>query len=218
MCLDYRHQGFGMTFSTWALFAITEGALCFVPGPAVLLVVAQGLAQGGRASIWANLGILTGNTIYFALSAAGLGAVLLASYDVFFAIKWIGAAYLVWLGVTAFFGKSSTLSVSAVREWPSPLRMLMNGVVLQLANPKAILFFTALLPQFIDPAEPLLLQFFILAVTSVVLEFFVLLGYGMLAGRAAVAAQRPELTRWINRVSGSLLVAAGVGMAALRRG
>src|SRR5262245_28617380 len=158
-----------MSFSTWALFAITEGALCFVPGPAVLLVVAQGLARGGRASIWANLGILAGNTIYFALSAAGLGAVLLASYDVFFAIKWIGAAYLVWLGVTAFFGRSSTLSVSAARERPSGFRMLANGIVLQLANPKAILFFTALLPQFIDPAEPLLPQFFVLAVTSVVL-------------------------------------------------
>jgi homoserine/homoserine lactone efflux protein len=90
-------------------------------------------------------------------------------------------------------------------------------MVLQLANPKAILFFTALLPQFIDPTHPLVPQFVILAVTSVVLEFVVLLGYGMLAGRAAVAAQRPELTRWINRASGSLLIAAGVGMAALRR-
>jgi homoserine/homoserine lactone efflux protein len=206
-----------MTFSTWLLFAITEGALCFVPGPAVLLVIAQGLAQGGRTSIWANLGILTGNTIYFALSAAGLGGVLLASYEVFFLIKWVGAAYLVWLGVTAFFGKSSTLSVNAARERPPGLRMLLNGMVLQLANPKAILFFTALLPQFIDPTHPLVPQFVILAVTSVVLEFVVLLGYGMLAGRAAVAAQRPELTRWINRASGSLLIAAGVGMAALRR-
>ena len=206
-----------MTWTTWALFALTEGVLCLVPGPAVLLVVAQGLAQGGRASIFANLGILTGNTVYFALSAAGLGAVLLSSYEVFFAIKWLGAAYLVWLGVTAFFGKSSTLSVTAARERPRPLRMLVNGAVLQLANPKAILFFTALLPQFIDPAEPLLMQFVILAVTSVVLEFLVLLGYGMLAGKAAVAAQCPELTRWINRVSGSLLVAAGIGMAAIRR-
>jgi homoserine/homoserine lactone efflux protein len=207
-----------MSWTTWALFAVTEAALCFVPGPAVLLVIAQGLAQGGRASIWANLGILTGNAIYFALSAAGLGAILLASYDVFFAIKWIGAAYLVWLGVTAFFGKSSTLSVKPARDRPHPLRMLLNGVVLQLANPKAILFFTALLPQFIDPGRPLLPQFVILAVTSVVIEFAVLLGYGVLAGRAATAASRPELTRWINRVSGSLLVAAGVGLAALKRG
>jgi homoserine/homoserine lactone efflux protein len=207
-----------MTWSTWALFALTEGALCLVPGPAVLLVIAQGLARGGRASVWANLGILTGNTIYFALSAIGLGAVLLASYEVFFAIKWIGAAYLIWLGVTAFFGKSSTLSVNAARERPRPFRMLINGAVLQLANPKAILFFTALLPQFIDPAEPLLAQFVILAATSVVIEFFVLLGFGVLAGRAAVAAQRPELTCWINRASGSLLIAAGVGLAALKRG
>jgi homoserine/homoserine lactone efflux protein len=206
-----------MTWTTWALFAMTEGALCLVPGPAVLLVVAQGLAQGARASIWANLGILTGNTIYFALSATGLGAVLLASYDVFFAIKWLGAAYLVWLGISAFFGRASTLSVTAARERSRPLKMLTHGVVLQLANPKAILFFTAFLPQFIDPAEPLLPQFLILAVTSVVIEFFVLLAYGALAGRAAVAATRPELTRWINRVSGSLLVAAGIGMAALRK-
>lgn len=206
-----------MPFSTWALFALTEGALCLVPGPAVLLVIAQGLAQGGRASIFANLGILAGNTIYFALSAAGLGAVLMASWEVFFAIKWIGAAWLVWLGVTAFFGKSSTLSVTAARQRPRPVKMLLNGAVLQLANPKAILFFTALLPQFIDPAAPLLAQFLILAVTSVVIEFLVLLGYGTLAGRAAVAAQRPELTRWINRVSGSLLVAAGVGLAAIRK-
>jgi homoserine/homoserine lactone efflux protein len=206
-----------MTWTTWALFALTEGALCLVPGPAVLLVVAQGLARGGRASIWVNLGILTGNTIYFALSATGLGAVLLASYDVFFAIKWLGAAYLVWLGISAFFGRASTLSVTAARERSRPLKMLTHGVVLQLANPKAILFFTAFLPQFIDPAEPLLPQFLILAVTSVVIEFFVLLAYGALAGRAAVAATRPELTRWINRVSGSLLVAAGIGMAALRK-
>jgi homoserine/homoserine lactone efflux protein len=206
-----------MTFSTWVLFALTEGVLSLVPGPAVLLVVAQGLAQGGRASVFANLGILTGNAIYFALSAAGVGAVLLASYEVFFAIKWIGAAYLVWLGVTAFLGKSSTLSVTAARDRPRPLRMLINGAVLQLANPKAILFFTALLPQFIDPAEPLLAQFVILAVTSVIIEFLVLLGYGMLAGSAAVAAQRPGLTRWINRLSGSLLIAAGIGMAAIRR-
>ena len=207
-----------MTWSTWALFAVTEAALCFVPGPAVLLVVAQGLAQGARASIWPNLGILTGNTIYFALSAAGLGAVLLASYDVFLAIKWAGAAYLVWLGVSAFFGKSSTLSVNAARERPRGLRMLANGVVLQLANPKAILFFTAFLPQFIDPGEALVPQFVILAITSVVIEFFVLLAYGSLAGRAATAAARPNLARWINRASGSLLVAAGIGMAALRRG
>src|SRR5262249_49718047 len=152
-----------------------------------LLVIAQGLTQGGRASVWANLGILTGNTIYFALSAAGLGAVLLASHEIFLAIKGIGAAYLVWLGITAFFGKSATLSINAARERPPAYRMWLNGVALQLANPKAILFFVALLPQFTDPAEPLLLQFVILTVTSVVIEFFVLLGYGTLAGMAANA-------------------------------
>ena len=87
------------------------------------------------------------------LSATGLGAVLLASYDVFFAIKWVGAAYLVWRGVSAFFGRSATLSVP-VDGVPDRrgARMLADGFLLQVANPKALVFFTALLPQLIDPA------------------------------------------------------------------
>ena len=93
----------------WIVFAVTETALCLTPGPAVLLVLSQALTRGTRASLWSNAGILAGNTFYFLLSATGLGAVLLASYDVFFAIKWLGAAYLVWLGVRAFFGRSATL-------------------------------------------------------------------------------------------------------------
>src|SRR5205085_8411867 len=91
-----------MTLETWVLFTLTEAALCVTPGPAVLLVLSQGLTRGTRASVAANLGILTGNACYFALSATGLGAVLVASYEVFSLIRWLGAAYLVWLGISAF--------------------------------------------------------------------------------------------------------------------
>jgi homoserine/homoserine lactone efflux protein len=201
-----------MTLGTWTLFAVTETALCFTPGPAVLLVLSQGLTRGTRPSVWANLGILTGNASYFALSATGLGAVLLASYELFSAIRWLGAAYLVWLGVSAFFGRSTVLAVGAAAP-ASAARTFLNGFVLQLANPKALLFFVALLPPFIDPRGSVLAQVAVLGTTSVVIEFFVLLAYGALAGRLTAVAARPRFQTLANRVAGTMLVAAGVNVA-----
>lgn len=205
-----------MTLETWMLFAITETALCFTPGPAVLLVLSHGLTRGTGASVYANLGILSGNAAYFALSATGLGALLLASYEVFSAIRWLGAAYLVWLGVTAFFGKSAVLAVNRAAP-TSAVRTFANGALLQVANPKALVFFVALLPQFIDPHRAVLAQVAILGVTSVVIEFGVLLAYGALAGRLTSVAARPRFQRLANRIGGTMLVAAGVGMARLER-
>ena len=209
-----------MTVETWLLFAITETALCFTPGPAVLLVLSHGLTRGMGASIWANLGILAGNACYFALSATGLGAVLLASYEVFSAIRWLGAAYLIWLGISAFLGRSEVIAVKPAAA-ASAGRTFLNGLVLQVANPKALVFFTALLPQFIDPhGDPhtsVVAQVAILGVTSVVIEFFVLLAYGAAAGRLTAVAARPRFQTVANRVAGSMLVAAGVGLARVER-
>lgn len=207
-----------MRWETWTVFVATETVLCLVPGPAVLLVLSQALARGGPASLWSSLGILAGNTAYFILSATSLGAVILASYDLFFAVRWLGAGYLVWLGVTTFFGRSSVLSVSPASDTRAGRgRMFWNGFVLQASNPKALLFFTALLPQFIDPHGPVALQVAILAVTSVGIEFVVLGAYGFTAARASRWASRTEAARLTNRVAGSLLIAAGAGMALIRR-
>jgi threonine/homoserine/homoserine lactone efflux protein len=207
-----------MSFEVWIVFVVTETALCLTPGPAVLLVLSQALMRGTTTSLWSNAGILAGNTFYFVLSATGLGAVLLASYDVFFAIKWLGAAYLVWIGVSTFLGGSATMSipVSGARGGRGA-RALADGFMLQVANPKALVFFTALLPQFIDPSGSVAWQVTILAVTSVVIEFFVLAGYGTLAGRFTGRAIQPRFATLTNRVAGSLLVTAGAGMATLRR-
>lgn len=208
-----------MSWEAWLLFTLTEATLCVTPGPAVLLVLSQGLARGTRASIASNLGILAGNTFYFALSATGLGAVLLASYELFSAIRWLGAAYLVWLGVAAFRGRSAVFSPtpSAAAAPVRPYRMFLDGVALQVSNPKALVFFTALLPQFIDPRGSVPVQVAVLAVTSVVVEFLVLLAYGALAGRMTRLATRPRAATLANRVAGSMLIVAGVGTAAIRR-
>lgn len=208
-----------MHWEVWTAYAVMETALCLAPGPAVLLVLSQGLARGTLASIWSNLGILSGNAIYFLLSAVGLGAVLIASYDLFFAIKWIGAGYLIWLGVSAFVGRSPILSVRRDDSQAalSGARMYLNGIILQLSNPKALVFFTALLPQFVDPAVGVAKQVVILAVTSFAIEFIVLAGYGALAGRVTHMASRPRFASLTNRTAGTMLIAAGVGIARIRR-
>ncbi len=208
-----------MNWTVWWLFVPVETVLCLTPGPAVLLVLATALRRGPRASIASTLGILSANTIYFALSATGLGALLLASYRIFFLIKWVGAAYLIYLGVTALLSKSGAFGnpETPSQSSRSSPRLFMDGLLLQLSNPKAIVFFAALLPQFIDPKGDLVLQVLVLGITSVVIESVVLLCYGLAAGRASAVAREPRYARWTNRVSGVLLIGAGSGLAALRR-
>ncbi|HEV8413328.1 MAG TPA: LysE family translocator [Bryobacteraceae bacterium] len=208
-----------MNWTLWWLFVPTELVLCLTPGPAVLLVLATALRRGPGASAASTLGILAANTIYFALSATGLGAVLLASYRIFFLVKWAGAAYLIYLGVRALVSKADTIDKpeAAAGAGRSFQRLFMDGLLLQLSNPKAIVFFAALLPQFIDPKGDLLLQVAVFGITSVVIESVVLLCYGLAAGRAIAAARQPRYARWTNRVSGILLIGAGTGLAGLRR-
>jgi homoserine/homoserine lactone efflux protein len=207
-----------MSWTTWWAFVVVEAALCLTPGPAVLLVLSQALTRGSMRAIWSIGGILAANTLYFVLSATGVGAILMASYDLFFAVKWIGAAYLVWLGIAAFRGKSPMLSVRQTDVAPvGGFRLFLSGFVLQMANPKALMFFTAMLPQFIDPHAPIVPQVAILAATSVVIEFFVQLFYAVLAGRVTHLATRPRFATVTNRIAGTLLMGAGIGMAAIRK-
>jgi threonine/homoserine/homoserine lactone efflux protein len=196
------------------VFTGTEAVLCLTPGPAVLFVLSYGLARGGRASLWANAGILAGNAFYFALSALGLGAVLLASHEIFAVIRYVGAAYLIYLGFLTIRGSGLALRAADLhqansRDWST----LTRGFTLQAANPKALVFFVALLPQFIDAARAIWPQVLILGVTSVVIEFFVLAGYGCLASHASTLARQPRFVTATNRASGGMLVAAGAGIA-----
>jgi threonine/homoserine/homoserine lactone efflux protein len=207
-----------MSWETWSLFLVMVTVVCLTPGPAVMFILSQALRRGPRAAFWSSLGILAGNTFYFILSASSLGAILFASYDLFATIRWIGAAYLVWLGVTTFIGASPIVPAGPTGgvARPGP-RLVLDGFVLQASNPKALVFFTALVPQFVDPAGSVPLQMAILAATTVVVEFVVLTTYGALAGRATALAAEPRFATATNRVAGSLLVAAGVGTAAIRR-
>lgn len=203
-----------MSPSHLLLFAATELLLSMTPGPAVLLVVSQGMRRGFATSRRGAAGILTGNAIYFALSAAGLGALLVASKRVFDVLQIAGAAYLVLLGLKMIVWPSRP---EAPLDDPTTRRLdgsFLQGLFTQLANPKAIVFFTALLPQFVDATKPMTIQFVILGVISILVELPVLLAYGYAAdrGRAVYGKHAPL----IERLSGACLVAAGAKLAASR--
>ena len=206
-----------MTVNRWLWFVLTLGVLAATPGPAVLFVLSQAIRNGARKSVWAACGILSANAGYFALSATSLGAIIVASYRVFFLIKWIGAGYLVWLGLKCFFSNRPAIRVPESNRAHSSLIIWRDGIVLQGANPKALLFFTAILPQFIDSKNPLGPQLLIFGLSAIVIEFLILVLYGHLASRAALAIADPRFGSLTNRVSGALLVGAGVGLARLKR-
>src|SRR5258708_30889022 len=105
-----------MTWQIWLAFVVVEGTLCMTPGPAVLFVLSQAIQRGPAKSVWGIGGILCANTMYFALSATSLGAVIVASYKLFFLIKYLGSGYLVYLGLRSFFGKASVVALPESRE------------------------------------------------------------------------------------------------------
>ncbi len=195
-----------MTWTTWWIFVCTETVLCLTPGPAVLYILSSALKAGARKSVASNLGILSANAVYFAVSATGIGALLLSS-KLFLAVKWIGAAYLVVYGLRLIFGRHDAAQEPSIVD-PKSHHLFFGGFTLQISNPKAILFFAALLPQFLNPRSAIVPQIVILGLTSVVIEFMILLAYGI-----AGSSLTPRYARWTNRVAGGLLIGAGAGIA-----
>jgi homoserine/homoserine lactone efflux protein len=207
-----------MTAASLFLFAATELALSLSPGPAVLLVVSQGMRAGARASLAGALGIIGGDLVYFAVSVLGLGAILLASQTLFLLIKAAGAVYLVYLGA-----KMILTTPTKTEEGPDAVtvvpwrRLFRQGFLMQLANPKAILFFTALVPQFINPQSAPAPQFFILGIVSVSIQFPTLVLYGWLAAKGGRWFRQSRYAGWLDRIAGILLIGAGVKLGLSRQ-
>jgi threonine/homoserine/homoserine lactone efflux protein len=204
-----------MTWRVWWMFFVTETALSISPGPAVLFVISQSLGGGASRGVWAALGIVSANVVWFTLSAVGLGAVLLAMGDWFFAVKWLGAAYLVYLAIKPFWRRLASYEGLPPGNLPqaSALGVWTRAVALQLTNPKALMFFGALLPQFVRTDGDVAWQILILGATSVLSEFPVLALYAMLAGGASEAARGKRFALAIDVVIAALLIAAALGIA-----
>jgi homoserine/homoserine lactone efflux protein len=189
--------------------------LCVTPGPAVLLVVSQSISKGSWSGLAATLGILATNVVYFALSATGVTALLAGSARAFVALKWLGAAYLIWIGARMIFARppEPVLDSDFDTAARSTRSAFLLAAVTQGANPKALIFFAAILPQFVNPAGAVLPQIILLGVTSVAIEFMILGAYVATCHAARGVVRQPRLAMTLQRLSGAFLVAAGTGLA-----
>lgn len=210
-----------MNLETALTFSAVAGLAILSPGPAILLALRNGVTFGIRAVIWSSLGNISG---LFCLSAAamlGLGLLLKSSALLFGIVKIFGSLYLFYVGIRHLFGRTSVLdtgdSQSASATAHSPYRLYREAFFMAVINPKPILFFTALFPQFISAQMPLLPQFFILTSIFMALSFFTLLGYAMVATRARVILLQPRFVKWVNRIVGTVFISFGAALLALRR-
>jgi threonine/homoserine/homoserine lactone efflux protein len=204
-----------MTLATWLAFLIASGVLVLIPGPTVLLVVSYALGQGLRAALPIAIGVALGDFTAMTLSMLGLGALLAASGTVFTLLKWMGAAYLIWLGVK-LWRAGGTFDATPRRDAIPPLRMLTHAFLVTALNPKSLTFFVAFLPQFIDRNADFVTQMLIFEASFLVLAFANALGYALVASRARVLMRNPRAVALANRVGGSLLIGAGIAAVSLR--
>lgn len=204
-----------MAFNVWIAFAAATGALMLVPGPTVMLVVSYALGQGRRAAAPTALGVALGDFTAMSLSVLGVGALLAASATLFLALKWIGAAYLVWLGVKLW--RSGGAAEVAPRRGGAPMRRMLGHAWLVTAlNPKSITFFVAFVPQFLSAERPFWPQVAILVATFVTMGAAAALIWGLAAARAGGLLRAGGAARWAGRAGGTCLIGAGIAAAAQR--
>ncbi len=156
------------------------------------------------------VGVSLGDLTAMTASMLGLGAILAASAEVFMLLKWVGALYLIYLGIKLWLSPVSETAVEGTRQPHDARRMMAHTYVVTALNPKGIVFFVAFVPQFIDPTAPWLPQIIILEATFVSLAALNVLGFAMLASRAGNAIKNPSVQRGVNRTGGSLLIGAGL--------
>jgi len=206
-----------MQFDTWLLFAGAAIALAMAPGPNNLLAIFNGARYGVSSAAVGGIGRIVAFILMISVTAAGLGVVLAASETAFFVIKWGGAVYLVWLGIKSWFAKvnedGDSTGQMALMDNPGPFKLAKTEFLTAIGNPKAILIFTAFFPQFLDPAVAYGPQFTVMGVTFIAMETTVLLAYGLLGGQVKGLIKSARHMRMLNRVSGTLLVGAGVLLA-----
>src|SRR5215210_102122 len=155
--------------STFAFFVAAAMVLLIVPGPSVLYIVARSVEGGRKAALVSVLGVQTGALVHIAFATLGLSAILASSAVAFSVVKWLGAAYLVWLGLRRIFGRDEEEDDVSVE--PERLsRVFSQGVIVNTLNPKTALFFLAFLPQFVDPVRGAAwVQILLLGATFVIL-------------------------------------------------
>ncbi|WP_120994320.1 homoserine/homoserine lactone efflux protein [Stutzerimonas urumqiensis] len=207
-----------MTLDTWLAFFVASCVISLSPGAGAIASMSSGLQHGFWRGYWNAIGLQLGLALQIAVVAAGVGAVLATSALAFTLIKWFGVAYLVWLAIKQWQARPAELpqagqDASSARPWS----LVARGFLVNASNPKAVVFMLAVLPQFIDPARPLLEQYLVIGVTMVVVDLIVMAGYTGLAAKVLRLLRTPRQQRVMNRTFASLFVGAAALLATVRR-
>jgi threonine/homoserine/homoserine lactone efflux protein len=202
-----------MNYHLFSAFLLITFVLVIVPGPIVTLVIATGATRGIRAALITVIGTTLGNAVLLACIALGLNWVLKTSAEVFEVLRWIGAAYLIWLGIQSW----RTAGQAAEALPPRHRVHISRGFLVAITNPKTIAFFTAFLPQFVDPALPVGWQLFVMCTVSVVLAGLTDAAWAVAAGLGRAWFMKPRHNALLGRVSGVVLIGGGLWLSLARR-
>lgn len=202
-----------MPFETFVTFSAAMFLLALAPGPGVAAVVARALSAGLPAAFGVISGLVIGDVVFMGLALAGLSALAANAGPVFGVVKYVGAAYLLWIGYQAFTDAATSIAVPEAADM-SPLRELGMGLLVTLGNPKPILFYGALMPTFLDVTKAELADGMVLAVVIATVSYGVLGGYALLAHRARRLLTTPNALRRLNQTTGAVMIGAGVAIAA----
>lgn len=204
-----------MNIDSYIVFLITTTIVVFSPGPSALTVASQGAVNGVKKSISGVCGIAGANVVYFLLSATGIASLILASNVLFSIIKWVGVLYLLYLGLNALFSKSGGIIIDSTRAPAKIKKLFMQGFIVELANPKALLYFSALIPQFINIGQPIYSQLILMGVTCLFIDLIAYSLYGYLGYRLSKGTVKTWVVNLVNRTAGSFLIFAGIKMASV---
>jgi homoserine/homoserine lactone efflux protein len=208
-----------LSYGTWTAYIVACFIISASPGAGAVFAMSTG-ARHGYWGAWPGLiGMQVGIALQLAIVGAGVGALLATSATAFAIVKWFGVAYLVWLGYKQFTAPvaATQATVGETVTAESWLKRFAQGFLVNGTNPKATVFLLAVLPQFIDPTQPLLTQYLIVIATNTVVDLIVMSGYVVFAATLLTKLSSPRQIRWMNRVFGGLFVAAGALLATFKR-
>lgn len=205
-----------MTLELYAAYVIATLVVLAIPGPTIMLVVSYALTQGRRSAFASVMGVGLGDATAATASLLGLGAILAASATAFTVLKWVGAAYLVWLGIKMWCSRPGSLGVQQVEDI-SARKIFWHAYVVTSLNPKGIVFFMAFLPHFIAPQAAVAPQLLLLGTTFVVLGVLNAAVYALAAAAVGQKLKDPSLLRMVNKVGGGFLISAAAMTATLQR-
>jgi homoserine/homoserine lactone efflux protein len=207
-----------MDLATWIPFFIATVAISLSPGPGAIAAMGAGLNHGFGRGQRIAFGLALGVCTQLAVVGAGLGALLATSATAFTIVKWVGVAYLLWLGIQQWRAPAQPL---VARDDSAPLattaQLVLRGWMVNAVNPKGTVFLLAVLPQFVDTTQPLLAQYLVIGATFGLVEYAVMTGYAALASRVLGLLRTPRQMRGLNRVFGSLFMLAGAALALFKR-